>query len=158
LGGMVLFAADGIHGGNISGNLIACASGLCFGVTIVLMRKQKDGNPSDSFALAHFLTFLVSLPFCFTSGIPSAQSWIGIFALGIFQVGFPSILYSVGITRVTAISAVFITMLEPLMNPVWVFLFNGEKPSLTAVMGGVVILGFIALRILVTYRQSMIKR
>jgi drug/metabolite transporter (DMT)-like permease len=153
--GMILFAADSLHGGNTTGNLIACASGLCFGVSIVLMRKQKDGNPSDSFILAHFLTFIVSIPFCFSSGMPSGMSWIGIIALGIFQIGFPSILYSLGIARVTAISAVLITMLEPLMNPVWVFLFNGERPSLSAIAGGFVILGFILLRSVITYRYSV---
>jgi drug/metabolite transporter (DMT)-like permease len=157
LGGMVLFAADGLHGGNVPGNIIACASGFCFGVSIVLMRKQKNDNPSDSFVLAHFLTFIVSLPFIFSEGMPDARSWIGIAALGIFQIGFPSILYSVGISRVTAISAVFCTILEPLMNPVWVFLFNGETPSSTAIFGGIIILGFISLRTVITYRASVRK-
>jgi drug/metabolite transporter (DMT)-like permease len=155
LGGMTLFALDTLEGGNILGDIIACASGVCFGVSIVLMRKQKNSNPSDSFVLAHILTFIVSLPFIFTSGMLSAQSVAGILALGVFQVGFPSILYSVGIMRITAISAVFCTMLEPLMNPVWVFLFTGEKPSLNAVLGGAVILGFIMFRTLFIYKKSL---
>jgi drug/metabolite transporter (DMT)-like permease len=154
LGGMVLFALDGLRGGSFLGNIIACASGLCFGISIVLMRKQKNDYPSDSFVLAHFLTFVVSLPFIFLGGMPSVQSWIGIFALGIFQIGFPSVLYSIGIARVTAISAVFCTMIEPLMNPVWVFFFNGEKPSLSACAGGAIILGFISLRSVMTYNAS----
>jgi drug/metabolite transporter (DMT)-like permease len=154
LGGMVLFALDGLRGGSFLGNVIACASGLCFGVSTVLMRKQKNGYPSDSFTLAHFFTFAAALPFIFSSGMPSVQSWMGIFSLGIFQIGFPSILYSIGIARVTAISAVFCTVLEPLMNPLWVFLFNGEKPSLNAYVGGAIILGFISLRSVMTYKTS----
>jgi drug/metabolite transporter (DMT)-like permease len=118
------------------------------------MRKQKDSNPADSFTLAHLLTFLAALPFCFSGGMPSAKSWAGIFSLGIFQIGIPSLLYASGIARVTAISAVFITMLEPLMNPVWVFVFAGEKPSVNAVAGGAVILAFISFRSFVNYRRS----
>ena len=155
LGGMALFALDALGGGNTAGDIIACVSGLCFGTTIVLMRKQKDGSPSDSFVLAHILTFIISVPFIISSGKPDVQSCIGILALGIFQVGFPSILYSLGISRITAISAVFCTMLEPLMNPVWVFLFTGEHPSFNAVLGGIVILGFILLRTIIIYKNSL---
>jgi drug/metabolite transporter (DMT)-like permease len=154
LGGMALFAADGLHGGSALGNVLACVSGFFFGLTVVLMRKQKDSNPSDSFTLSHLITFAVALPVCFSSGMPSPGSWAGIFALGIFQIGLPSILYALGITRVTAISAVLVTMVEPLMNPVWVFLFTGEKPTLNAVAGGIVILGFISFRSVIHWKQT----
>jgi drug/metabolite transporter (DMT)-like permease len=95
------------------------------------------------------------VPFIISSGKPNAQSCVGILALGVFQVGFPSILYSLGISRITAISAVFCTMLEPLMNPVWVFLFTRERPSFNAVLGGFVILGFILLRAIIIYKKSL---
>jgi drug/metabolite transporter (DMT)-like permease len=39
-------------------------------------------------------------------------------------------------------------MLEPIANPIWVFLFLGEKPALTAIVGGLVVLGAIAWRTL----------
>jgi drug/metabolite transporter (DMT)-like permease len=150
--GMFLFLVDGIRGGNTLGNILAALSGITFGLTTLFMRKQKDGHPSDSFVLAHLITILAMSPFFFTSGAPSLQSWGGLVALGIFQIGIPSVLYSVGITRIAAVSAVLITILEPLMNPVWVFIFRAEAPSRTAILGGAVILGFLLLRTAVKNR------
>jgi drug/metabolite transporter (DMT)-like permease len=150
--GMILFLVDGIRGGNTLGNILAALSGITFGFTTLLMRRQKDGHPSDSFVLAHLITIAAMSPFFFSSPAPSLQSWGGLLALGIFQIGIPSVLYSVGITRIAAVSAVLITILEPLMNPVWVFIFRREAPSYTAILGGAVILGFLFLRTVVKNR------
>jgi drug/metabolite transporter (DMT)-like permease len=152
--GMILFLVDGIRGGNTLGNILAAFSGITFGFTTLLMRKQKDGHPSDSFVLAHLITIAAMSPFYFSSPAPSLQSFGALLALGIFQIGIPSVLYSVGITRIAAVSAVLITILEPLMNPVWVFIFRGEAPSRTAILGGVVILGFLLLRTVVKSRHA----
>ena len=44
------------------------------------------------------------------------------------------------VVQVRAFAANFISMIEPLMNPVWVLLFIGEVPSLPAIFGGILIL------------------
>ena len=148
--GLILLVSDGFsHSSGSSSMLgIICGllSGIAFGLTTIFMRRQKDGHPEDSFILSHLLTFVVAIPAITTSGIPDVQSIVVLCALGIFQIGIPSILYSVGITRVNALGAAVITMLEPLMNPVWVFLFYSERPSTTTIIGGVVILVFILAR------------
>lgn len=153
--GMVLFFSEDLSGGNILGNILALLSGITFAATAVFMRRQKDGNPSDSFILADILTFVVSIPFWFLQDFSiSTQGIVALLVLGVFQMGIPSVLYSIGITRVTAVSAALITMLEPLMNPIWVLLFYGEKPSWQALVGGVVILFFITLRVILINRKS----
>lgn len=62
-----------------------------------------------------------------------------------------------GIKKVTALSASLITMIEPLMNPVWVFLFVHEIPSGRCIAGGIIILGFILLREFVSKSNSSSK-
>lgn len=74
-------------------------------------------------------------------------------ALGIFQMAVPSMLYSIGITGESALTAMLISMIEPLMNPVWVMLFVHEVPSMQAVTGGLIILGSIAMRSYIQNRQ-----
>ena len=41
-------------------------------------------------------------------------------------------------------------MIEPVLNPVWVFIGYGEIPSVTAIIGGVIILTSITIRTLIT--------
>jgi drug/metabolite transporter (DMT)-like permease len=68
--------------------------------------------------------------------------------LGIFQLAGAYALFVRGIRHVTATEASLVGMLEPIANPIWVFLFLGEKPALTAIAGGLVVLGAIAWRTL----------
>ncbi len=154
-GGMILFFIDDVHLSVNIGNVLGLASGVTFAATTVFLRKQRNNNPTDSFIVAHGITFLVGIPFIFTAGVPSTTSVIGLVLLGVFHVGIPSILYSIGVSYVTALSTVLITMIEPIMNPIWVALMYGEIPSENTILGGSVILFFIFLRAML---QNKLKR
>lgn len=153
LGGMVLFFFDDLAPGSALGNALAIASGVTFAMTAVFMRRQQNERPADSFMLAHLITFAVSLPFMIRSGPPDGAGLLGLALLGVFQMGIPSILYSRGICGVSAVSCSLITMIEPVMNPVWVALFWGELPGTRAVAGGAIILGAIAARTVLKARR-----
>jgi drug/metabolite transporter (DMT)-like permease len=151
--GMVLFFLDDLSFTANAGNILAVISGLTFALTAIFMRRQKSVRSSDSFMLAHILTFAISIPFIIRSGPPSTTGMIGLALLGVFQMGIPSILYGFGVAGVSAISAAILTMLEPALNPVWVALFVGEIPSSRAILGGFIILGCVTLRTVLKARK-----
>lgn len=151
--GMILFFLDGLSLSGNTGNVLALLSGVTFALSTIFMRRQKDGTPADSFMLSHIITFLAAIPFMFSAGPPSATGTLGIVLLGVFQIGIPSILYGWGIAGVTAVSAALITMVEPVMNPVWVALFLGEFPRPSAIAGGAIILFFVTLRTVLKARK-----
>ena len=144
--GMVLFFSEGLETGNMAGNVIAALSGVSFGFCTIFMRNQSPDRSINSFQLAHLITFVSCVPFAFIYGMPSGMSCVGLVLLGIFQIGIPSVLYSVGLKNVRALTATFISMIEPLMNPVWVMIFNGETPSWQCLVGGSLILGCMGVR------------
>jgi drug/metabolite transporter (DMT)-like permease len=157
LGGMVLFFLDELSAGGLAGNLVAVASGVLFAFAMVLLRRQKDGSPLESIMLSQFLTFAVSIPFLFSgmpgtgagsaaSGRPALLAWLALAYLGVFQMGLSSILLAYGVRHVTAVQSFLISMIEPIFNPVWVFLLLGEAPTGRALAGGVVILAATTLR------------
>ena len=45
-----------------------------------------------------------------------------------------------------AIEAILIPMMEPVLNPVWVWLFVGEVPSGWALLGGAIVVGAVTAR------------
>lgn len=157
MAGMVLFLADGLEMGNMTGNLVALFSGIVFAGSTLFMKKGSESDSFNAFLIAHLLTFIVSIPFTvqdfICNGMISLVSVSGLLALGIFQIGIPSILYSVGVVQVRALTANFISMIEPLMNPVWVLIFVGEIPTFSAVLGGVLILGCISIRAILQQKK-----
>jgi drug/metabolite transporter (DMT)-like permease len=52
--------------------------------------------------------------------------------LGIFQTGLSAGLYSIAIRQVPALEANLILMLEPVLNPLWVFLLRIQVSSMVS--------------------------
>ncbi len=154
IGGMALFFMDRLTAGGMEGNLIAIASGVLFAGAMVSFRAQKDASPLESILLAHAITFAVSIPFLGPPW-PSLAGWGGLAFLGIFQIGISSIFLSYGVRYVTALQSLLISVLEPLCNPVWVFLVLGETPGPRAVAGGAIILVTVTLRSALSLRSAV---
>ena len=152
--GMGMFFMDSLSTEGMAGNLIAIASGVAFAWLALFLRKQKNERPEDSILLGNWLAALVAIPFMMSSGMPSTESWIGMGLLGIVQLGFSYILYAKAIRHVSALEALLVPVIEPILNPVWVMLFIGETPQQWAIVGGAVVLTAITVRGILTLRYQ----
>lgn len=157
--GLVIFFKDGIGSGSFLGDSLAVLSGIAFGAYSVFMRLQKEGNPADSMILSHFITALVCMPFFFIF-FPSFTfaSTGSILFMGIFQIGLASVLFSYGICRVTAVQAMLTAIIEPLLNPLWVLVVTGEKPGVSALIGGGIIITAVMASSLVGKRREKLEQ
>jgi drug/metabolite transporter (DMT)-like permease len=156
VGGMVLLFMDKLGGGRLLGNVLAVLSGLVFSFYYIFMRMQKGGSPLESILLAHWLTAVIGLGVALFLPCP-VFTWKAagaIAMLGIFQVGISSILFAAAIRRITAISANLTAVIEPVFNPLWVFLALGEKPGLNAIIGGVIIIVAVTGASIVSARRT----
>ena len=153
IGGMVLFFMDSLTLGGMQGNLLAILSGVFFAGAMVSFRAQKDGSSLESILLSHGLTFLVSIPFLFGAW-PSAAGLGALGILGVFQIGLSSILLTYGVKHVSAVQSLLTAVLEPLFDPVWVFLVLGERPGPRAMIGGAVILVAVTVRSVLSLRSA----
>jgi drug/metabolite transporter (DMT)-like permease len=95
--------------------------------------------------LGNILTALIGLPFVFQSS-PNAAGWLGLILLGVFQLGLSYILFAEAIKHVTALEGILIPILEPILNPIWVFLLLRERPGKWAIAGGIIVLVSVTLR------------
>ncbi len=152
-GGMALFFIDNVGGGSTLGNMLGVLSGFCLACLTIALRFQKHGSPIETALLGNVLTFLVAIPFMLGS-VPDARSLFGIVLLGVFQLGFSYILYALAIKHVSALEAILIAVLEPLLNPVWVFIFAGEKPSFFALCGGAIVIVSVLTRNIIVMRET----
>ena len=147
MGGMVLFFIDDLSpssGTARIGNLLAVGSGLCFGLQAVLMRRLRTiaSSPESVLVWSNLICFIVAIPFFFAK-MPTGLDLILLLLMGVVQVGVAYVLYTYALRYVTSLELILITVLEPLLNPVWVFLIRGEKPGWTAILGGSLILAIV---------------
>lgn len=153
LAGMVLFFADGLELANVLGNSLAVFSGICFAGMTIALRKQKDSSPVESIILGNILAFAIGLPWILRASNLPASGWFALLLLGVVQLGVSYWLYARAIKHVTALEAVLIPVVEPILNPVWVLIALGEKPSRLALVGGVIVLTAVTWRALVSIRD-----
>ncbi len=153
IAGMSLFFLDSTTNANLSaesqfiGNILGLCSGVSLGGYILLLRHPKalNQNPASSVFYGNIIAIFVMLPFVVSN--PSVWSGKDVFAvvvLGVFQIGLAYFLFTYGVTHgVRSLDASIIGFIEPLLNPVWVFLIIGEKPSSWAIAGGLVIISAV---------------
>jgi drug/metabolite transporter (DMT)-like permease len=150
--GLVLFVMEGIGRGHLLGDLMALCSGFTFACLAVFMRKQKDANPMESVILGNLINAVICLPVGLVLSRPQGGlEWLVV--LGLVQLGFSYLLYSFAIRYVSALQTVLLTVFEPLLNPVWVFLATGERPGWLALAGGAVVLGMVVLHAVLKNRE-----
>ena len=154
LAGMSLFFVGQLRLEDYQGNTAALFSGIFLGLYIMLLRHPSaEGlNPAIAVIYGNFLLALVNAP-AGVSAIPAMtfMDWFAVTFLGIFQIGISYILFIKGVRGGTRpLDASLIGFIEPLLNPVWVFIFVGERPSRWALLGGGIIIAAIAIH---TVRQ-----
>ena len=145
--GMIIFFADGLSVGSNIGNAIAIVSGMCFASFVVSLRQLRNHNPVDAVIIGNVCACILGAPWLFDTSWTS-ESIIGILLLGFLQLGLSYFFYTKAITHVTALEAVIVPVVEPILNPVWVFLMMGELPSAWALVGSTIVLGAVTWRAL----------
>jgi drug/metabolite transporter (DMT)-like permease len=146
LSGLALFFLDELSTEGFKGNILAILSGMCFAGLTLLLRKQKNDSPSDSILLGNILTLLIGLPVIVTDTKFNLVPLLLVFLLGVFQLGIPYILYTTAIKHVNALDAIIFPVIEPILNPILVFLILGETLGPWSFFGGALVLGSVVLR------------
>jgi len=126
---------------------LGLASGVTFAGVVICLRVLCAASPRWLTFLNHFASAAVLLPFIWRYNLPTGPQLVVLFLYGAGQMALPYWLMARGLRSVSAQEAGTITLLEPLLNPVWAYLVAGETPSAFTLVGG----GFILAALLWRY-------
>jgi drug/metabolite transporter (DMT)-like permease len=157
ISGMALFFMGKLEIGNIYGNLIAIAAGICFAMFSLFVKWKKTlGNENTiiSIIYGNILVGIICFPLIFNEiAISSTQLYVLLY-MGVVQIGISYFIFNIGIKYVSATESMIIGMLEAIFNPIWVFFGVGEVPAPTAVIGGMIIFAAILIHNFLPLRKS----
>ena len=162
MAGMSLFFVGNLRPQDISGNLLALASGVCFALFFLLLRhsKARNVNRASSAIYGNLIVVLICGPAFFGAmqrGI-DVGDYLRIAYLGVIQIGFAYLLFTLAMARgVRSLDASIIGYIEPVLNPIWVFLFIGERPSTWAILGGGIIITSVIAHMLIETKTKAAK-
>jgi DME family drug/metabolite transporter len=131
------------------GNVLALVSGVCWALTVCGLRwlgagESRGGSGGSAVAAVvsgNLTAFLVALPMSLPLGSHPPVDWAVVIYLGVGQIAVAYLLVTAGLRYIPALEASLILLIEPVLNPVWAWLFQGERPGVWALLGGATILG-----------------
>lgn len=152
--GMVLFF-DRVSAEGRAGDLVAILSSWGFAGVPLLMRLEQRYHPETwaaeaaspmvAMILGNVLACVVCAPSMLgaTAHPLGGAGWSVLVFLGAVQIGAAYWLYGAAVGKMTALRSTLLATIEPVLNPLWVALVRGEKPTKWAAIGGAVILASV---------------
>lgn len=141
MAGISLFFFDQLKPGNLLGNLIAIFAGLSMAGMYITTGIADEQSRMSGILLGHLITAAVGIPMMLFFDTPiTAPAVLSILALGIVQLGIPYVLFGIAMKDCPPLACSLLGAVEPLLNPVWVFIFTRERPGIFALCGGAIVI------------------
>lgn len=153
LGGVLLILVMEMRS---AASLYATAMGILSGVTfagvVLSIRSMRDADSAWLITLNHGATALLLAPWVWQHGLGQV-SWTSYLALGffgVFQMSIPYLLFVRGLRSTPSPEASVLTLVEPILVPIWVFIAWRHHPSYDAPQwwtwagGGLILSGLLS--------------
>ena len=165
--GILLSMIDTFRGGELPGsnpmlgNLLALASGVFYAG--IFFTSRLPGADSLQSTILGNLMYVFFIPLLFTdqaimnpasTGVPAWQPWLAIFFMGSCQLGLSWICFSRGIKTTPSLQASFITMIEPVLNPILALILLGEAMGTLSVIGSALVIVTIVVHNVLTAKKA----
>lgn len=144
--GIAMSFLDQLRPGYIAGNFVAIAAGMFMAGMFMAVGELEGEQRFSGILIGQFLTFLIGLPAILTTKpefTPAATA--SILILGVFQLGISYILYVKSTRYCPPLACCLLGAVEPLLNPVWVMIFDGETPGAFSLVGGLIVIVSVTL-------------
>ena len=150
--GIALLFAGSLGGGSLRGDLCAVIAASLWASYLVTVRQGRAVNMVPALGLGGVISAgLVWLGGVDPLAVP-AGDWPYILALGLFVLPVSFGLITLGTRRLPAPEVSLIMLLETPLGPFWVWLVLGERPTLTTLLAGVLIVGTLVVHTLLSIR------
>jgi len=144
---VLLIVTSGGDGANRASIALGLLSGLAFAAFLLLLKSLARFPAASVNVWINIIAgaLLFSLALILRVPMPDTPREVGALAImGFCQLGLGYYLFTWGISGVSAVEASLIALLEPICNPIWVYLFIGETPSPRVMLGcGLIALGLV---------------
>jgi drug/metabolite transporter, DME family len=133
---------------SLTGLAIALASGLFYALLTLMIRRLRNADSAAVTVMNNLGSAVLLFPVAVAVGgltISVRSFWLLLF-MGIVQFGLPYYLYTLGLKRIPAYQAALITLLEPVLVPIWAVLAIGRSempPAWTMIGGGVILVALL---------------
>ena len=144
--GVVIIVTGSWQPDHLGGLGYGLTSAFAFAAFTLLQRGITAGSPVALSSLYNLITAVLLLPLAFNKLDVSVGALVVVACMGVFQLGIPYVMFIRGLRSTHATEAVLITLLEPVLQPIWVWLVVAEVPNRWTVIGAALITAALVAR------------
>ena len=144
--GLMIVIGGSIDGGRFLGNAFALGVAACSACMVILVRRARAVSLQPVSIFGAAIAVLIALPLSEPLAV-STRDIALLLSLGLIQMTLGLSLYLYALRVLPAAQVTLIALLEPVLGPIWVWLFMGEEPAIATVVGGAIVLGALAMNI-----------
>jgi drug/metabolite transporter (DMT)-like permease len=128
------------------GNVLGLCAGVSWALTVLGLRwlavrsSARPEHPITAIIVGCLLASIVAAPFAFPFTELDVTNALIVAYLGFFQIALAYVLVTYGIKRVSALEASLLLLVEPVLAPIWAWLWLAEVPAPLALVGGGVVI------------------
>ncbi len=146
---VVLIVTGGDGRAHSQSVFLGIVSGVGFGLFVILLKSMGTPDPSAVYLWTNLGTAAIAIPSALALGIslpmPSRELLL-LAIMGMGQLGLGYYLFQRGLAGARALEASLIVLLEPILNPIWVYLFLRELPPTRVIVGcGLIAFALVAM-------------
>ena len=137
--GIMFFFFESLSLGGMTGNVLALVSGFFYAI-VFLIKQIPDSDFESSAIISFVLNFVIGIPFILQEtdwGIMNMSTGV---LQGVVQIGLAYIFLNMALDKVPPVGASLISMIEPILNPILVAIFYGEKIGKISFVGAIIVL------------------
>ena len=143
--GVTLMIGDSFGTGSLKGNLAALTIPINFSVLVLIIRKYPKVDMIPAIFYEGILSCLYGLFLLEDVIISTKDIWLS-FLLGVPQLAFGFIFITIGSRTTPAVMVGLLMLMESIFAPIWVWLFYGEIPPVSVLIGGIIILSAVIMK------------
>ena len=144
--GAAIIAWDGIHSGDVLGDVLALVSA-CSSATAFTVIRASGKKVATSLALGSLMSALIALAFfnvmpssLMMEGAYGLPAWFWLGLNGFIAIPLATVLLASGPRVLPSADVSMFFMLETVLTPVWIWMLFGEVPGRTVLAGGLVVI------------------
>jgi len=153
LSGVAIMMSDSFGGASWAGDMLSFVIAVSLAVAIVTIRKHRHVRMTPAVCLGTMLAGMIAAPLAQPLSVSSVD--FGLLAFfGAVQFGAGLALFTTGARLAPAAKVALLTVLEPILGPIWVWLVLAEHPGAAALIGGGIVLTALAVHMAMDMRKA----
>ena len=158
MAGIVIMVSAELGGeGSLLGDAVAFLIALSYAAAIVTTRKYPHIRMTPAACTGAAIGMVAALPFAAPFSVGS-HDFALLVLFGAGQLGVALALFVTGARLIPAAMSALLSMIEPILGPVWVWLAFGERPADTTLVGGAIVILSVAANTVLDARSATLRK